>query len=110
MLEHVKHKRISIEKVVEKMAHNPAILFRVQDRGFIREGYYADLVVVDPNKSQTINREGLLYKCGWSPFEGFTFSNTVNMTFINGRIAYKENRIIEGDFGMRLTFNRFVNG
>jgi dihydroorotase len=106
MLEHVKNKKISIERVVEKMAHNPAILFRVKDRGFIREGYYADLVVVDNFKSQKIINEDILYKCGWSPFEGVTFSHSIDMTFVNGRIAYKNNEIIEGDNGMRLRFNR----
>ena len=105
MLEHVKNKKISIERVVEKMAHNPAILFRIKDRGFIREGYYADLVVVDNFKSQKIINEDILYKCGWSPFEGITFSNSIDMTFVNGRIAYKNNEIIEGDTGMRLRFN-----
>ena len=105
MLEHVKNKKISIERVVEKMAHNPAILFRVKDRGFIREGYYADLVVVDNFKSQKIINEDILYKCGWSPFEGETFSHSIDMTFVNGRIAYKNNKIIEGANGMRLRFN-----
>ena len=105
MLEHVKNKKISIERVVEKMAHNPAILFRVKDRGFIREGYYADLVVVDNFKSQKIINEDILYKCGWSPFEGMTFSHSIDMTFVNGRIAYKNNKIIEGANGMRLRFN-----
>ena len=105
MLEHVKNKKISLERVVEKMAHSPAILFRVKDRGFIREGYYADLVVVDRFKSQKIINEDILYKCGWSPFEGITFSHSVDMTFVNGRIAYENNKIIEGDTGMRLLFN-----
>ena len=105
MLEHVKNKKISIERVVEKMAHNPATLFRVKDRGFIREGYYADLVVVDNFKSQKIINEDILYKCGWSPFEGITFSHSIDMTFVNGRIAYENNEIIEGDTGMRLRFN-----
>jgi dihydroorotase len=105
MLEHVKNKKISIERVVEKMAHNPSILFGIIDRGFIREGYYADLVVVDPNKGQTINKDGILYKCGWSPFEGVAFSHSIDMTFINGRIAFENNKIIEGDNGMRLYFN-----
>jgi dihydroorotase len=105
MLEHVKNKKISIERVVEKMAHNPAILFRIKDRGFIREGYYADLVVVDNFKSQKIINEDILYKCGWSPFEGETFSHSIDMTFVNGRIAYKNNKIIEGANGMRLRFN-----
>lgn len=107
MLEHVKNKKISIERVVEKMAHNPAILFRVKDRGFIREGYYADLVVVDNVKSQKIIKEDLLYKCGWSPFEGLTFSHTIDMTFVNGSIVFKNNEIIEGENGMRLLFNEY---
>ena len=108
MLEHVKNKKISIERVVEKMAHNPAILFRIKDRGFIREGYYADLVVVDGLKSQIINKADILYKCGWSPFEGLTFSHSIDMTFVNGRIVFKNNQIVEGENGMRLEFNKYT--
>ena len=107
MLEHVKKGKITIERVVEKMAHNPAILFRVKERGFIREGYYADLVVIDPNRSHHVNTGNLLYKCGWSPFEGITFSNSIDKTFVNGHLAYAEQQIIESQNGMRLNFKSF---
>jgi dihydroorotase len=107
MLEHVKKGKITIERVVEKMAHNPAILFRIKERGFIREGYYADLVVIDPNRSHHVNTGNLLYKCGWSPFEGITFSNSIDKTFVNGHLAYAEQQIIESQNGMRLNFKSF---
>lgn len=106
MLHKVEHRKISIERVVEKMAHAPAILFNVQERGFIREGYFADLVVVDPMKKLTVSKENVLYKCGWSPFEGFTFSNSIDMTIVNGRIVYQNGLIVEGSTGSRLIFNR----
>ena len=95
---------ISTEKVVEKMCHAPADVFRIRDRGYIREGYYADLVLVDPDRKQTISKENILYKCGWSPFEGTTFSHSVTHTFVNGQLAWHDNRITEGVKGMRLMF------
>ncbi len=104
MLEKVKEGKISIERVVEKMAHAPAILFKIQNRGFIREGYFADLVVVDAI-SQTVTKENLLYKCGWSPFEGTTFSHSILKTFVNGNLVYDNGKIIEGTTGARMTFN-----
>ncbi len=104
MLEKVKEGKISIERVVEKMAHAPAILFKIQNRGFIREGYFADLVVVDA-VPQTVIKENLLYKCGWSPFEGTTFSNSIMKTFVNGNLVYDNGKIIEGTTGARMTFN-----
>jgi dihydroorotase len=97
---------ISLEKVVEKMCHNPAILFRIRKRGFIREGYKADLCLVDPEKSWTVTKDSLLYKCGWSPFEGITFRSGVFMTIINGTIVYNEGRINEDFRGQRLLFDR----
>jgi len=105
MMEHVKNGKITIERVVEKMAHNPAILFRIEERGFIREGYYADLVIVNPSKKYSISKNNILYKCKWSPFEGCDFSSTIDTTFVNGKIVYKNNQIIEGVNGMRLSFN-----
>jgi dihydroorotase len=105
-MELVKDGKMSIEKLVEKMCHNPSILFNIEDRGFIREGYFADLVIVDPDSSWQVDRSNILYKCGWSPFEGTEFSSMVTNTFISGRMAYENGRIIEGDSGMRLTFNR----
>lgn len=106
MLEKVKDGVISIEKVVEKMAHSPAILFRIEKRGFIREGFKADLVVVDPNQSLTVTKENLLYKCGWSPFEGTTFSNKIHSTYINGACVYHNDQIVESGVGERLRFDR----
>ena len=105
MMEHVKKGKITIERVVEKMAHNPAILFRIKERGFIREGYYADIVVVDPSRSYSVQQSNILYKCGWSPFEGYTFSSSINKTFVNGEIVYENNKVAEGTNGMRLSFN-----
>lgn len=106
MLEKVEEGKISIEKVVEKMAHAPADLFRIEGRGYIREGYYADLVVVDPSKSQTVSKDNLFYKCGWSPFEGETFSNVVEATYVNGNCVYHKGLIQETTVGSRLKFNR----
>ena len=105
MFEHVKNGRISVERVVEKMAHNPAVLFRIKDRGFIREGYFADLVVVKPTKSEVVAPDNILYKCGWSPFEGTQFSNTVDRTFVNGRLVYEDNQLLEPGSGKRLEFD-----
>lgn len=106
MLEKSKQGVISLERVVEKMAHAPAVLFRVDRRGYIREGYHADLVVVDPNRTHTVTKENLLYKCGWSPFEGTTFSHTIDSTYVNGRLVYSDGKIIESGNGSRLYFNR----
>ncbi|MDG2440057.1 MAG: dihydroorotase, partial [Crocinitomicaceae bacterium] len=106
MLEMVEQGKITIERVVEKMAHAPAILFRVENRGYIREGYFADLVVVDPAKSVTVTKENILYKCGWSPFDGVSFSNEIEMTLVNGNVVYNKGEIIEGTIGSRLLFNR----
>ncbi|MES2800772.1 MAG: dihydroorotase [Bacteroidota bacterium] len=106
MLEKVKEGKISIEKVVEKMAHSPAILFRIEQRGFIEEGYFADLVVVDPNKTFTVTKDNILYKCGWSPFEGVQFSNSIDATYVNGNCVYSNGAIQETGIGQRLTFNR----
>jgi dihydroorotase len=106
MLELVKQGKISVEKVVEKMCHNPAILFNVKDRGFIREGYYADLVLVDPHSPWTVDKSNILAKCGWSPFTGQEFSAQVDTTWVNGNIVYKNNSIVEGALGARLVFDR----
>ena len=106
MLEAVKNGKITWEKMVEKMCHNPAILFRIEKRGFIREGYFADLVIVDPNVPQKVSRENIHYKCGWSPFEGQSFSSSVTHTFVNGNLVYKEGTFYEEEKGQRLLFNR----
>ncbi|MBC9811844.1 dihydroorotase [Crocinitomicaceae bacterium CZZ-1] len=105
VLEQSKQGLISIERVVEKMAHAPAILFQIEKRGFIREGYYADLVVVE-EKPMTVNKSDLLYQCGWSPFEGTTFSYTVSKTFVNGNLVWNHGKIMEGTNGKRLKFVR----
>jgi dihydroorotase len=103
MLEKMEQGMISIERIVEKMAHAPAILFHIEKRGFIREGYFADLVVVD-KKQTTVTRDALLYKCGWSPFEGTTFSYTIDKTFVNGNLVYADGKISSSVFGQRMLF------
>ncbi|WP_319229570.1 dihydroorotase [Draconibacterium orientale] len=105
MLELSKKGFISVEKVIEKMCHAPADLFRVNKRGYIREGYFADLVLVDPNKSWIVAPENILYKCGWAPFERTEFSNQVVSTFVNGLKVYHNNRIIHPNYGQAVTFN-----
>jgi len=97
---------MGLEKVVEKMCHHPAILFRVQKRGYIRSGYFADLVLVDLKDSLKVKKENVLYKCGWSPMEGITFHSQIKKTFVNGHLAYNEGRFDESKTGKRLFFNR----
>jgi dihydroorotase len=97
---------ISIERIVEKMAHAPADLFRIKNRGYIKEGYYADLVEINPKHKTAVSRNNLFYKCGWSPFEGITFNHEVSRTFVNGRLVYEGGNMIEGSNGKRLLFNR----
>jgi len=96
----------SKEFVVEKMCHAPARLFRVKERGFIREGYFADLVLIDPVKPCTVTAGNVLYKCGWSPFEGEIFGCSVTKTFVNGQIVYEEGKVAENLFGQPLVFDR----
>ena len=98
--------KISLEKIVEKACHNPAILFQIKDRGFIREGYKADLVLVDLVSPWTVNKENILYKCGWSPFEGVTFKSRVSHTFVNGILTYHNLKFQNKSVPQRLTFNR----
>lgn len=97
---------ITIERIVEKMAHAPADLFRINNRGYIKEGYYADLVEIHTGRKTQVNRNNVLYKCGWSPFEGINFNHEVSRTFVNGRLVYEGGKIIEGSNGKRLLFNR----
>lgn len=92
--------------VADKMCHAPADCFGVEERGYIKEGFFADLVILDPNANQTINPSNILYKCGWSPFEGITFSSTVTHTFVNGNLVWCDGNIIEGSHGKRLTFKK----
>lgn len=106
MLELAKQGVYDKKFVVEKMCHAPAQLFNIENRGYIREGYYADLVLINPNTSYTVTSENILYKCGWSPLKGETFSHTIAKTFVNGRLAYDNGKIVEGTLGMPLTFNR----
>ena len=89
MLEFYHQDKISLEKIVEKMCHGPAICFQIKNRGFIREGYAADLVIVDTNDSWTVNKNNILYKCGWSPFEGDMLKSKVTHTWVNGHLVYQ---------------------
>lgn len=98
--------KISLEKMVQKMSHNVATCFNIKERGFIREGYYADLVLVDMNKQMTITKENILYKCGWSPLEGFIMPASIEKTFVNGHPVYENNRVDSSYRGMRLKFTR----
>lgn len=106
MFEHFLNKRISLEKIVEKMCNNPATIFKINKRGFIKEGYYADLAILDPKKSQTISSKNIFYKCGWSPFEGKTFNSTVTHTFVNGHLAFRRGVINDSKLGMKIDFSQ----
>ncbi|MFC4232238.1 dihydroorotase [Parasediminibacterium paludis] len=106
MLYYVKEGKISIEKVVEKMSHNVAICFQIKERGFIREGYFADLVMVNLNQSETISKSNILYKCAWSPLEGFTVPASITHTFVSGHLAYQNGQFNESVKGLRLQFDR----
>ena len=97
--------KISVEKIVEKMCHNPAILYRIDKRGYIRKGYYADLTLVDQDDPWTVEKENILYKCGWSPFEGVTFKSRVTHTWVNGHMVFALGKFDETNKGMRLRFN-----
>lgn len=98
--------KISVEKIVEKFCHNPAKIFKIQKRGFIREGYYADLVLVQPQQPWTVKKENILYKCGWSPFEGVNFKARISHTFVNGKVVYQNGKVKEVVAGKRLLFDR----
>ncbi|QSW87264.1 MULTISPECIES: dihydroorotase [Flavobacterium] len=98
--------KISVEKIVEKMCHNPAKIFKIEKRGFIKEGYYADLVIVNPSLPWSVNSDNILYKCGWSPFEGTTFKSRITHTFINGELVYNNFKIKDIRAGKRLLFDR----
>ena len=102
----IKEGVIPVEKAVEKMSHNPAKLFQIEKRGFIKEGYYADLVLIDTNRPQTVTKENVYYKCGWSPFEGHEFSSTITHTFVNGNLMFNNGEFNDEIKGKRLTFNR----
>ena len=106
MLEMYHNGKISLEKIVEKMCHNPAILFQISKRGYIKKGYFADLVLVDLNNPWTVNKDNILYKCGWSPFEGTTFKSRITHTFLNGSLVYQNSKFNTVKSAKRLTFNR----
>lgn len=106
MLKYVKEGAIPLEKVVEKMSHAPATCFQIRNRGFIREGYFADLVLADMNHAQTVSKENIYYKCGWSPMEGMEFPASVTHTFVNGHLVYGNGQFDESKKGARLEFDR----
>ncbi|WP_216368485.1 dihydroorotase [Limnovirga soli] len=106
MLHYVQQGNISIEKVVQKMSHAVADCFQIKERGYIREGYFADLVLADMQQPSTVKKENIYYKCAWSPLEGFTFPATINNTFVNGNMVYGNMQFDESNKGMRLHFNR----
>lgn len=106
MLELYHQGKITLNQVAEKMAHNVAVCFQVEKRGFIREGYWADLVLVDLKQPKTVSNNQLLYKCGWSPFDGTCFSSTVTHTVVSGQLAYEHGKVTDGLTGSRLTFVR----
>ena len=98
--------KITVEKIVEKMCHNPAKIFKIEKRGFIKEGYYADLVIVNPSLPWSVKPENILYKCGWSPFENFTFKSRITHTFVNGEMVYNNFKVKDIRAGKRLLFDR----
>ena len=106
MMEKYNQGMISLEQIVQKMCHNPAILFDLQDRGYLREGYFADIAIVAPNSKWSVSKENIAYKCGWSPFEGVEFSNRVTHTFINGHLGYVNGEFSKDRNAKRLEFNR----
>jgi dihydroorotase len=98
--------KISIEKIVEKMSHNPAKIFKIEKRGFIREGYFADLAIINIGLPWNVKKENILYKCGWSPFEGYSFKSRITHTFVNGELVYQNGKVKDVRKGQRLLFNR----
>jgi dihydroorotase len=106
MLEFFHRKKIDLPWIAQKMAHNPAILFQVQKRGFIREGFFADLTLVDLKDSWTVDQSNILAKCGWSPFTGTTFQSKIVSTIVSGHLAYHQGAFNESSMGKRLSFNR----
>ncbi len=106
ILEAYHNGKVSLEKIIEKMCHNPSILFEIEKRGFIKEGYFADLVIVNLNNPWTVKKENILYKCGWSPFENTTFKSRITHTFVNGSLVYKNFKFYNVKAAKRLTFNR----
>lgn len=106
MLDFYHQGKISMERIVEKMCHAPAICYQLEDRGYLEEGYWADIVLVDENAGWTVRPDNILYKCGWSPFEDYTFKGKVNTTIVSGHVAYHQGTFNENQWGKRLSFNR----
>ena len=106
MLDFYHQGKISLERIAEKMSHAVAECFDVRERGYIREGYYADLVLVDLNKPWTVQSDNIRAMCGWSPFEGHTFKSSIEKTFISGHLAYSDGKLDESRMGMRMNFDR----
>ena len=106
MLHYYKQGKISLEKIVEKMSHAVANCFQIKARGYIREGYFADLVLIDMKQQTKVSKENILYKCGWSPLEGFEIPASITHTFVNGHLVYENGIWDESNKGMRLSFNR----
>ena len=100
--------KISVEKIVEKMCHNPAKIFKIENRGFIKEGYFADIAIVNAYLPWNVKKENILYKCGWSPFEGYNFKSRVTHTFVNGKLVYANGKVKETKAGQRLLFDRNI--
>jgi len=105
MLQYAQQGSISLEKLVQKMCHAPAQCFNIDKRGYLREGYHADMVLVNLNKTSTVTNQNILYKCGWSPFAGHTFPASVVYTLVNGNVVYENGQILNGIYGQRLAFN-----
>jgi len=106
MLEMVKQGKMELTTMVDKMCHAPAVCYSIEKRGYIRPGYYADLVLVDPEKSVTVQKDNIQYKCGWSVFEGLTFGSQIMKTFVNGHLAFNNGEIDDSEKGLRITFER----
>jgi dihydroorotase len=104
MLDFYQQGKITLTQIADKMSHSPAVCFKLQERGYIREGYKADLVIVDLNKPNTVSKENIYYKCGWSPIEGHTFTSSIKSTFVNGYLAYHDGKLFEAQMGERLRF------
>jgi dihydroorotase len=106
MLDFFSQGKISLEQIVEKMCHNPAILYQINRRGYIREGYHADMVLVDPKQTEKVSKENILYHCGWSPFEGHTFTHRIQHTLVSGHLVYSAGKFDESQYGQRIRFDR----
>ena len=100
---------MNLNQIVKKTSHDVAECFKIEKRGYLRTGYFADIALLDRNRNTTVEKENILYKCGWSPFEGTKFTSNINSTFINGKRVYHKGEFNNTTTGMRLTFNRWLN-